>query len=177
MFLCPLCGVHSEPSLGKYLKHVRLIHADDPNFSISCSFQSCRRPPFKKFTTYRNHIYAYHNDFSGQQLDDDDDDDDDPIDPIDNTDDRHRDLGDDDGVSNDGGGSNDEDPGLDPTDASRTSISRAAAIWLLKVREKYLLPQSTIENIIEDIDTLYQVYIYYIPDYYIHYKYIIYTFL
>lgn len=118
MFLCPLCGVHSEPSLAKYLKHVRLIHADDPNFSISCSFQSCRRPPFKKFTTYRNHIYAYHKDFSGQQLDGDPSD---PIDPIDNDADRDDLAGDD-----DGGDSDDEYPA--PLDQSPTNASRVRVI-------------------------------------------------
>ena len=37
------------------------------------------------------------------------------------------------------------------------SLQRAAAIWILKVRENHLLPQCTIETIIKDTDTLYEV--------------------
>lgn len=33
----------------------------------------------------------------------------------------------------------------------------AAAMMILKLREKYLLPQSVTENLVQDVDTLYQV--------------------
>ena len=38
-----------------------------------------------------------------------------------------------------------------------STIQRTGAIWILKMRESYLLPQSTTDNIIKDTDSLYQV--------------------
>ena len=40
------------------LKHIRLAHADRPDFSLQCNLQGCRRT-FKRFTTFRNHIYQH----------------------------------------------------------------------------------------------------------------------
>ena len=42
------------------MTHIRLVHADDPHFIIQCSFQGCTRT-FRKFTVYRNHVYACHD--------------------------------------------------------------------------------------------------------------------
>ena len=50
-------------SLSLLLTHVRLEHADQPNFQIQCYLQGCQRT-FKKFTAYRNHIYQYQDTLS-----------------------------------------------------------------------------------------------------------------
>ena len=42
-----------------------------------------------------------------------------------------------------------------PDDAA--SIQQSAAIWTLKVREKYSLSQSAMEHILKDVDSLYKV--------------------
>jgi len=39
------------------MTHLRIIHADDANFSVSCGLQGCERA-FNNFYTYRNHVYA-----------------------------------------------------------------------------------------------------------------------
>ena len=36
-------------------------------------------------------------------------------------------------------------------------MKNSAAIMILKMREKYLLPQSVTENLVQDMDSLYQV--------------------
>lgn len=54
------CGDISVRALSHLMTHIRLVHADDPHFSIQCGFQGCSRT-FKKFTVYRNHVYSFHD--------------------------------------------------------------------------------------------------------------------
>lgn len=42
------------------LAHIRIAHSNDAGFSIQCNLQGCQRT-FKRFTTYRNHIYNFHD--------------------------------------------------------------------------------------------------------------------
>lgn len=58
---CSLCAGQFA-TLPMLLKHIRLIHADKPNFHLQCNLQGCKRT-FKQFSTYRNHIYQ-HDDVS-----------------------------------------------------------------------------------------------------------------
>ena len=144
VLLCPLCPAYSEKNLRLLLKHIRLIHADEPNFSIQCTFQGCLRPPFRTYYSYRNHIYTFHGDFAGEDHESDEDG---------NHDDTcsEGDSSDDNSETEDGGST---------TCSNRSAaedIKRAAATWILKVREKHMIPQSTIETILKDIDTLYEV--------------------
>ena len=55
MINCPLC-------LGRFetISHIRLTHADAENFILQCNLQNCKRT-FTKFSSYRNHIYNYHD--------------------------------------------------------------------------------------------------------------------
>lgn len=57
--VCPLCGDVTVSKHSQLMTHIRLLHADDPNFMIQCNRQGCKRT-FRKFTVYRNHIYAFH---------------------------------------------------------------------------------------------------------------------
>ena len=57
--VCPLCGDVTVSKHSQLMTHIRLLHADDPNFVIQCNRQGCKRT-FRKFTVYRNHIYAFH---------------------------------------------------------------------------------------------------------------------
>lgn len=59
MVLCPLCFCRF-PTLSLLLTHIRLIHADDPNFRMQCNLQGCRQT-FRKFTVFRNHVYQFHD--------------------------------------------------------------------------------------------------------------------
>ena len=38
-----------------------------------------------------------------------------------------------------------------------STIQRAAALWILKVRDTHRIPQSVMESIIKDTDSLYEV--------------------
>ena len=63
MIGCPLCGEYS-PSLTQLLKHIRLVHADEPGFNLQCGIQGCSRT-FRKYQTFRNHVYAIHGTCTG----------------------------------------------------------------------------------------------------------------
>ena len=159
VLLCPLCPAHPETNLRLLLKHIRLIHADEPNFSIQCTFQGCLRPPFRTYYSYRNHIYTFHGNFAGE----------------DSVQDESDEGGSHDDTSSEGDSSDDDsetEDGAHGTNGSTTfngstaeDIKRAAATWILKVREKHMIPQSTIEMILKDIDTLYEVSLHYIINY------------
>lgn len=138
ILFCPSCGIYQSRSLSDLMSHIRLIHADEPNFRIDCTLQGCCRT-FKNFHTYRNHIYAFHSTSTGslpQQVtvsvaDDDDD----------------NDVGED---------QLEPDTPLQSCEVA-VPLQRSAAIWTLKVRDVYSLPQSTTEQILKDVDSLYKV--------------------
>lgn len=62
MITCPLC-MACFGSVSIFLSHLRLIHASEAGFQISCGLQGCQRT-FNNFYTYRNHVYSMH-DLSG----------------------------------------------------------------------------------------------------------------
>ena len=43
------------------ISHLRLVHANDPNFSVSCGIEGCYRT-FKSFSSFYQHIYRKHPD-------------------------------------------------------------------------------------------------------------------
>ena len=54
----------------------------------------------------------------------------------------------------------DTDDGIqDPlsSESHFSTIQKAAALWILKIRETHRIPQSVMESIIKDIESLYQV--------------------
>ena len=56
---CSICA-GSFTTVSMLLKHIRLAHADRPDFNLQCNIQGCKRT-FKRFTTFRNHIYQHHD--------------------------------------------------------------------------------------------------------------------
>ena len=57
IFLCPYCDEkYSAPSETRLLTHIRLAHANDPNFSIQYSSSGCART----FTTFYTTKMFYH---------------------------------------------------------------------------------------------------------------------
>ena len=156
--LCPFCGERYEATMTRFLIHVRLYHADSPNFSIRCNLQECNRE-FKNFYTYRNHVYAIHG---GKDtiLDENPG-------KCGNTITAATDH------ATNGATNHDIDPSVEEPQLPQpqllspspqlfpeedpSAIQRAAATWILKVRETNLLPQSTIEAIIKDTESMYMV--------------------
>lgn len=144
MLCCPLCGIHQSKNLSDLMRHIRLFHADEPNFKIDCTLQGCCRS-YKNYHTYRNHIYAFHSTSSGD-LDIQQSEVTTVSESQESGDESEADVSDHD----------DSDPHQPSSEA--VSIQRSAAVWTLKVRDVHGLPQSTTESIIKDVDTLYQVF-------------------
>ena len=55
---CPKCSKRAF-TLMKLVKHIGLIHAHEPNFSITCGLNNCQRS-FKNFQSVRRHVYRKH---------------------------------------------------------------------------------------------------------------------
>ena len=149
--VCPCCGQYVRSTMKDLLHHVRLFHADEPNFSIQCSWHGCIRT-FRNFHTFRNHVYAFHCSNGTDELIPPSHPDVDPC----ITDNNAYQLSDNDSdhmTDQDTNDSLEQTSGIDHV----ATIRRAAAVWILKVRECHHLPQSVLDAIIQDIESLYQV--------------------
>jgi hypothetical protein len=127
------------------LSHIRLHHANEPHFIIQCSLQGCSRS-FKKFETYRNHVYKFHSGsiFSDNSID------------YRGVDDNHLHLS----QSNDETCAESFEVSFDQDDQGSSinytaSLQRAAAIVLLKNRENHRLPLSVMDSIVTDFQSLF----------------------
>ena len=59
--LCPVGMANQLFKVGEYIKHLRLLHASQPDFKVTCGINGCQRV-YKNLGTFRNHLYAMHND-------------------------------------------------------------------------------------------------------------------
>ena len=129
---CQLC-TFVAPSLKDLLKHIRQVHSHRPGFRITCHLGGCKRT-FTTFEVFRNHVYGFHTEQEAITLE------------------RQEDTGEECGQF-------DSIPGcfetLNPVFDSN-SRKKAAAMWILKVQEKFLLPQSTMELILKDVTGFFQ---------------------
>ena len=64
---CPRCAHFQTCNVSKFMRHLFLIHSSEPNFSITCGLQNCVRT-FKKFTSYKSHVYRDHRDLQHKSL-------------------------------------------------------------------------------------------------------------
>ena len=156
--LCHCCGLFEAPSFSKLLSHVRLVHADDPDFKINCTLEGCCRT-FTRFQTYRNHVYTYHkNAFRSKPPN---------VGPSesqksDSCEDPSvvRDFYQEDNSTFDNQGESSEvgrgdDLAIIDPQAEKQVVERAAALWILKARECYRIPLSSMNAIIQDLESMY----------------------
>ncbi len=68
-FLCSICHQFASPTFGGVLRHVGSVHAFEYNFSVRFGISGCEAH-FKKFSSWRSHIYRKYR----QELDDKSDD-------------------------------------------------------------------------------------------------------
>ena len=141
MIGCPLCGEYS-PSLTQLLKHIRLVHADEPGFNLQCGIQDCSRT-FRKYQTFRNHVYAIHGTCIGTPHVQGDKE---TTEQNEGEDDVYVDLQ---GVEYDHGTLHD--------DFTDDALQRAAALFILKTRENHRIPLSIMDSIIGDVSSLYKL--------------------
>ena len=137
MVVCSLCASHF-PSLSFLLTHIRLVHADQPNFQIQCNMQGCSRT-FRKFTVYRNHLYQFHDTQTLEctTITETEDDDSSPL------------------IEDTGEGELISTEIKSSSGISCKSLQTAAARWILKTSECHKIPQSVMDGIITDLDSLF----------------------
>ena len=139
---CPLCCEYNFRALSEFLRHVRLSHADKPNFHLQCNLQRCSRT-YTSFESYRNHIYNYHDtsiivadhdclvnleETSASTL----------LDSTSTSDDRNA---------------SEEDS----AETGIVDMQKASAVWILKTRELHQLPLSVMDAVMVDIQSLYDI--------------------
>ena len=93
--ICKLCSAASllRFNIRGYIQHIRLFHAHQANFKVTCGIEGCQRS-FINYGTFSNHIYGVHGenskaacevlpakrrsqDYEHDNINDDDDDNDD----------------------------------------------------------------------------------------------------
>ena len=143
---CPICSERSSIiNLSSYLRHIRLLHADRPNFQIKCNLEDCQKKPFRSFCYFRNHVYDCHGSLQQQSSSV----------PLQATSPRHTNYPDD--PDQDSYPNPDSETDDNERESCFKDMEKAAAIWILKTRECNKLTQTATENIIKDVDSLYQV--------------------
>lgn len=143
---CPTCYEFSGNSIAELLRHVRIFHADTRPFSIRCNLGCGRDRPFTNFFTFRDHVYKWH---SGVKVS--------VGEPSVNF---HQPdvLQSHDDTSPYDGSEDDHPPDSEPMDYA-AKLQQSAATFILNVQEKHRIPQSTMERIIKEVDSLYQVWV------------------
>lgn len=135
---CPLCGTYAR-NLSQLLVHMRLVHAGEPGFQVTCGVEGCPRT-FRNFLTFRNHVYAIHGAIlpvafeSNAILDGD----------------EGQDQMEDGGEEGEGGRGGDDD-------ITEEAVQRAAALFILKNREGHRIPQSVMDEIVTDVGSLFHL--------------------
>lgn len=136
MFICSICNLFGGKSYAAVLRHIGEVHRFDPGLKIRCGINRCPQT-YDNFESFRSHVYRKHRETLHPQLLDNNED---TIDDVTNSpiDDEE-----------------DYDPLIsqyDPPD-----IRDSGARFLLKTREQYRIPQSTLNNIISDFRGLWML--------------------
>ena len=140
-FLCNICNKFGGKSFRAVLRHIGEIHSHSPNFFIRCGIHHCPQT-YKNFHSFRSHVYRKHRDVIHT---------------------GGNDLAHDTGLS-----SNEPVTGLDaelmlstgeqydePSDITTAAkLQKVAATFLLKTREEYRIPQSTVNKLLQDVTGL-----------------------
>ena len=137
MYVCTICNLFSRRCFSAVLRHIGNTHRFDPNLNIRCGIESCAEV-YKNYKSFRSHVYRKHRKvlFTTESGDDTP------------------------GCDGDPSGSD------DPPECTRTEslpevdlptpltpqepLQHMAAKFLLKVREEYKLPLTTVEKLVGD---------------------------
>jgi len=147
-FRCLVCKRREFSALHSYLAHVRIRHACDSNFRITCGISNCK-VTYDKYNSFSKHIFRKHSELIGQLGEQ-------PSgEPSMACLDRYSEDDDD-----NGGGDGDPTATPEPSNIKQLQESVCNTMadsflkYSLKLREKYLLPASTHAEIIQDCQTM-----------------------
>ena len=135
------------------LSHIKSVHACEPGFTVQCDLQRCKRT-FKIFSTFRNHVYNFHDlvaaaPYTNSNVEDMDQEVITPIAVASGNMDSDTSLRDNDLDQEDG------TPNADCV-ISEEILQRSAALWILKTRDPHRIPQSVMDGMVSDLGSLFQ---------------------
>ena len=137
MFICSICNLFRANTFAGVLRHIGLFHRFDANLSIYCGINYCPQT-YTNYESFRSHVYRKHRDSLHSTLN-----------GI---------------VPSLMESSNSEDAmSIDPEEPvqeephEQADIKESGAKFILKLREEYRIPQSTLNKIIMDMRGLWEV--------------------
>ena len=156
---CPLCShtAHLQLDLTAFLKHIKLFHAHQAGFKLTCGIDGCLRT-FTNFRTFQNHVSDMHRTLStsttAEVMCSSD---------IDDTESEDTSLCNDETTSEENtieNGFHDNDLTGDNSVAIQCSfemLQRSSALFILGAKEQHKLTQSTVQGVIEGVTNLNQL--------------------
>ena len=142
MLRCHLCADFFVPSFKLLLFHIAKVHANSPDFHLSCGIDYCAIT-FTNFQAFRRHLRKKHRSVAIEEETSADDDLSDILEQ--NHTETGLDCGDEDlehcGSASGGSG-------------EVMKRDKAVALWILKLKEGHKLTQSTTEEILGDVSEL-----------------------
>ena len=134
MYVCQLCNHYASPSYDSVLRHIGAVHSHDAGFRIHCGIESCPKV-LTNYHSFRRHLRKKHW-FCLQTYDPGSDDE-----QLGAVSDSYADI-----------------PTVETADQGGASCSRksatlekrAEAMYVLKLKEKYKLAQTTVNDILDD---------------------------
>ena len=151
IFTCKICSAasHLKFHVSEYIKHLKIFHAHQPDFKVICGIGGCQRS-FTNLGTFQNHIYGVHSDRSCTITEE-------------STVMNNTELGSEDDCSDDDNFDSDQ-PYYDDnveTDgnqqcSSRSTIQKSSALFLLGIKEKFKLTQSTVNGVVQGVTAMNQ---------------------
>lgn len=140
MFICSICNLFGGKTYATVLRHIGEIHRYDANLNIRCGINYCPQT-YNNYESFRSHVYRKHRDVLVS-----------------------HDSAIDTGEENATAIVNDEESGESLNDDIDIQMyheppdrKKNAAKFLLKIREQYRIPQSTLNNIVSDLKGLWTV--------------------
>lgn len=136
VYLCHRCDSYQTNKFSYLLKHLQDVHSSEPSFTVRCGIANCEKT-YTKLNSYLCHIRRVHG---YAQVPDEVQHIGDVVNTIGNTVDAQP-------VPN-------EDISETISDTSNETIQRNLAIMILKWCEKYQLPKTCLNNLLEDVSVI-----------------------
>ena len=140
MYVCNYCGEFTGKQFSRYLRHIKFVHSNEPNFTISCT--QCKKT-FKKFQSFRSHLQRKH--YKKQHLEPN---------SIRDEDDHQNFVNDSDDAVDMLSENQDESPFDSGENTSMENITKFIALFVLKTKEVHMVSQPTIDSIMDNTKTL-----------------------
>ena len=139
---CSYCFDFVAPTMKRLLRHVKLVHSQEPGFKIQCSYPHCSKS-FSNYRTYQNHLIRHCRQKSREQT---------GLREYSNEDNSNEE-----GHIEEHGNPNEEVQSLEApasTENIADDVRNFCAKWILKTSELRKLTRNASLGIVEDVSDL-----------------------